>query len=237
MNTAQDGIDAVVAALRATLYERGLALRSVSGKLRHHEGYLGRALRGEVELKLIDVFRLLELAGTHPARFFERCFPLSGLPDEQRRLLEQAASTGAEIAPVRLSARQRKPKEWVERAGRLLRSRIRSRGQTQQQISLALGLGASALGQALRGNSNLTVQHTLGVLACLRESPALYFAELTDPEEGPVLSGLSYGELLALAERLVRGAGAAVPSAAGKALSGKRRTTKRGGDKSSKRRR
>lgn len=171
-------------ALRRLIRTEGLKLGNFSRELGFGADYLGRAFRGRYPLRVELVFKILKRLTVVPFEFFDSVFPFGGpvtlkaaktrgvsdLPGEQRwelyfreKLFEQRPRTVAEHAG---------------RFGRWLRHAIEDREQTQKKISESLGMGPTALGQALRGNSELTFFHVFGVLHHLEVSPARFFVEV-----------------------------------------------------------
>ncbi len=177
-------------ALRRLIRSEGLRLGEFSRKLGFGPDYLGRAFRGRYPLRVELVFEILQRLTVLPFEFFDSVFPFGGpvtlkaaktrgvsdLPGEQRwahyfrdQLLEQ---------------RPRCVGEHAEHFRQWLRHAIEDREQTQRRISEALGRGPTALGQALRGNTELTFFHVFGVLHHLEVSPARFFVEAFGREAG-----------------------------------------------------
>lgn len=141
-------------------------------------------------MRVTLVFELLEKLRASPVRFFSVRYPLGG---EAHAGLREDAKPSIDLPgamPLTEAARRRAdrlglrltPAGAAAKLGRLLRREIRASGKTQREISLDLGFGVGALGQALRGNSELTFFHVFGVLAATGRSPARLFAELFAPE-------------------------------------------------------
>lgn len=199
--------------VQAWVRSQGRSSAALSREMGYASAYLTRAFGGQLPLRVRTVFEVLARLGTDPHPFFDAHYPLGGEPgrllgglatgpsaetrfpavDEELRLARQLAKR-----------RKRKPHAVARRAGQLLAELIRREGRTQRQISLALGLSETALGQALRGGSELTFFHVFGVLEQLEISPALYFAELflvADGGERRGLDAVRLSRLLASLER------------------------------------
>jgi transcriptional regulator with XRE-family HTH domain len=212
---AEPQLRRVSEALREAVRRSGWPLQEMSERLGHHPAYLSRALRGRGPLRLSAVFRLLDLVGVLPEDFFDLLFPLGG---EAAAWLAPAGPGSPQDGDRRsLSEMTRRAREqeglpaWTPdyltgRAGKVLRDLLRRRGARQREVSAALGLGASSLGQALRGNAALNLEHVFGALAVVGTSPARFFAELFGPEERNVLGSLRWTEYLDRMEELMAGA-------------------------------
>ncbi len=179
-------------ALQRLIESHDTTARALSRRLGYHHGHLTLVFHGHRPMRVRLVFELLDKLRAAPIRFFKACYPLGGPAHIELRKdakpsidlpgampLTEAAQRRADRLGLRLT-----PAGAAEKLGRILRREIRASGKTQREISLDLGLGAGALGQALRGNSELTFLHVFGVLATIGRSPGRLFAELFAPEPG-----------------------------------------------------
>lgn len=171
--------------LKSWIRSRETTARDVSQRLGFEAGHLTRAFAGRAPLRLRTVFELLEALDTDPQAFFETHYPLGG---DRALLLSRVATSSSKFPQIpsfqdlARSAKNAAPKptveELVEQAGLRLLEAVAESGKSQAEISLALGLSESALGQALRGGSELTCHQTFGALAEIGVSPAQYFARV-----------------------------------------------------------
>jgi transcriptional regulator with XRE-family HTH domain len=214
----------VTQALHDAVRRSGWPLHEMSERLGQHPAYLSRALRGRGPLRFLTVLRLLDLLGLFPEDFFEILFPLGG--EAAVRLAPPTSGRPGDDDLRSLSEAMRRaraqeglppwtPDYLTERAGKVLRELLRRGGARQREVSAALGLGASSLGQALRGNAALNLQHVFGTLAAIGVSPARFFAELFGPEEKNLLGSLRWTEYLDQMEGLMVGAFEAIEARRG----------------------
>jgi transcriptional regulator with XRE-family HTH domain len=175
-------------ALRGLVRREGLLLRDLSEELGFGPDYLGRAFRGRYPLRVELVFRILQRLTVLPFIFFDSIFPFGGpLTLESAKAREVTdlpeESPWAEFfRDQMLDQRPRTLAEYPRRFGEWLRTEIAERGLRQKAISEALEMGSYALGQALRGNTDLTFFHVFGVLEHVKISPARFFVEVLSPE-------------------------------------------------------
>ncbi len=200
----EQGLARLHRGLRSALGEAGLSLKAASARLERFPEYVGRALSGRLDLKVPDLFVLLDGIGLHPMEFFDIYFPLGGEeltemrwggPEPPTDPATRARGNVTFHHAMRQASQHREPSEWAVRAGELLRQRIRRAGTTQRAVSVALGLSPDALGHCLRGDSQLPWRHVLGVLAEIRMTPARFFVELCFEDKG-LAENLRWAELL-----------------------------------------
>lgn len=149
--------------------------------------YLTRVFAGILPLRIEEVFRLFEILGRHPHVFFDRHYPLGGVerdppaaspgPPPQEAPHLAAYLESAVAAPLPPSA------EMEKRAGRILKGLIVGASTRQRAVSLKMGLPRDALGQALRGGTDLSAWHVFGVLAATKTSAAQFFRALLGPDD------------------------------------------------------
>lgn len=196
--------------LRAALRRGKVRLKAASLELGRYDQYLSRTLsaHGGEQLKVLDFYLLMALLEIHPYDFFRVYFPLGDgraarvrwggpvppapgkLDSEFMRLLRE-----------RLRERDawRTPVDWTDATRELLREKIHAADATQRSLSLALSLSPDALGQALRGGTQLLWHHLFGVLDGIGMRPGRFFYELTFLESDLVQS-LELSEALDLWE-------------------------------------
>lgn len=103
----------LVKELRLVLLEKGVDQKAVEKKLGWSAGYLSQLLNGHVDLKIIQLYDVLEKIGTNPIAFFSR---LSGRDVDVRDLyarltaLEQQAAN-AETAAEAEEIVKRRPSQ------------------------------------------------------------------------------------------------------------------------------
>lgn len=171
-------------ALRRLVRSEGLLLRDLSAELRFGPDYLGRVFRSRYPLRVELVFRVLQRLTVLPFPFFDSIFPFGGPVTlesaKARELVELPGETlWAELVRDQmLDDRPRTLAEYRQRFGDWLRQAIEDRRLTQKVISEALGMGPRALGQALRGNTDLSFFHVFGVLEHIDVAPARFFVEV-----------------------------------------------------------
>ncbi len=203
--------------LKQQLRENRAKTTQVSRALGYAPEYLGRALRGAIDLKLVDVFAVLRVLGVSPRTFLARHYPLaggtvqpatevSGVLLEVQALLDRAA--GPQSVP--------EPEVIDERAAGLLRGLISRAGKTQRSVARELSMSELALGEILRGRANLRAWHVFAVLATTGTSPAVYFHDLLAAGGGePFLAGEAAGELTELLQRALEAFAESFESASG----------------------
>lgn len=161
----------------------------MSRELGFYSGHLARVLNGRRPMRVQLVFEILEKLQLAPPRFFTIVYPLGGVA---QRSLVTAAQADAEPDGMAALAetvyrRQVERGEAVTsqnvalRLGEILRRELKLAKCSQRDVSAAAGLSKDALGQALRGNSELTFLHVFAVLKATGHSPARLFAELFMP--------------------------------------------------------
>ncbi len=196
--------------LQAIQRGSGIGIAEASALLERHPKYLTRVLRGQLSLKVVEVFALLEIWKVAPEDFFDTYFPLGGNLVKRFRAESDQEANGnfRELGRLIRQAQVRSgnallgPADWTERLGSLLIDKIRDSGKTQREVSLGLGLPAAALGQAMRGYSALLFWQVFGALRAIETSPGLFFAELFCVNLS-VVEQLRPTEVLEEAERLL----------------------------------
>lgn len=195
-------------ALKQQIRQRGSLATAVSQDLGRAPQYLTRVFAGRLELKMKDVLGALAFLGLDANDFFRRLYPVpepAGLSAYRRQL----------VVLDRLARGLEKPalpstEEMLDKARRILRAWIVGAQLTQRQISVELGLSEDALGQALRGNTDLYAWHVFGVLAATGHTPDVFFDEACardeglglSPEQAAVLGRVLEATLVGLHERL-----------------------------------
>lgn len=217
META-DALATLRAALHDAVQRSPFSAREVSRRLGRHPGYLGRVLNGRLELKVRETAELLALLGIEAEEFLEAVYPLGGGDAEvarRRRAAQDERVAGTSTREVARMLDRRSPlapAELTAKARRLLRRMIRAGGTTQRALSLRLGLSRDALGQALRGSTQLSFRHLFGCLEGLGVEPGRFFAEIAGPDDRDVVASLRWRRRLDLAERFaVAEAGVPLP--------------------------
>lgn len=195
-------------ALKQEIKQQRSLATEVSQALGRAPQYLTRVFAGRLELKMKDVLGALEILGRDPDLFFHRLYPVSepaGL-DAHRRPLRTLDRMARQLeAPLPVPA-----DDILEKARRILRSWVVGARRTQRAISLELGLSVDALGQALRGNTDLYAWHVFAVLAATGKTADVFFDEACarderaglSPRGAVVLSRVLEATLLGLDERL-----------------------------------
>ena len=199
-------------ALKQYIRECDSSAAQVSRSLGRAPQYLTRAFAGILPLRIEEVFRLFEILGKHPHVFFDRHYPLGGIerdlpsapsaPPRQETPHLMAYLDSAVAAPLPPSA------EMERRAGRILKGLIVGAGTRQRAVSLKLGLPRDALGQALRGGTDLAAWHVFGVLAATKTSAAQFFHTLLGPDDSLSSASLStprWDDLVGALERALTG--------------------------------
>lgn len=189
--------------VRQQLRESGAKATEVSRALGYAPEYLGRALRGAIDLKLVDVFAVLRVLGVSPRTFLARHYPLvSGEGRPAAELTGLLLKVQALLAHAAGPAAVPEPEVLNERATGLLRGLISRAGKTQRSVARELGVSELALGEILRGRANLRAWHVFAVLATTGTSPAVFFHDLLAASEGETsLPGEATGELTELLQR------------------------------------
>lgn len=182
--------EALAAALKEQLRLRGISARQVSHELGQHPAFLSRALSGLRPLRVEIVFELLAKLTVSPFEFFRVVYPFGGnpLPATGAPELEVPGVKSMEELAREVFRRRGvlSPTEYRLRLGEWLRAEIPQHDLSIREVSRRLGLGPTALGQALRGSSQLTFFHVLGTLRALGAHPgrpflALFLPDLEDP--------------------------------------------------------
>ncbi len=197
--------------LQALIRDHRTSARRLSLALGQHPRFLSRALTGQRPLRMETVFEVLGLLGEHPYGFFRAVYPLAGrilppLTAEQRAALDPPGlPTLQALVQWQLASEPRLPAAaYRRRVAEALRRAIRRHGRPLRHLSLELGLGPHALGLALRGNSQLTALHVLGVLTLLGADPGRVFFEAFLPEPASPLEHLERDKMLDAYEGLLR---------------------------------
>lgn len=221
----QEQVQAVSRALSALLHDKAVSARALSKRLRRHPAYLSRALRGIHPLRVEVVFAALERLGRHPEEFFRELYPLGGetilrleagqgeLDDEEGRALSRLAERHRGV-PLR-------PAEYRLRLGELLQAALKRAAVSQRRVSLAMGKSAGALGEALRGNSQLHFLQVFTVLDAAGVDPGRLFFELFLDRPDDVLKRLRQARSVELLEQaLIRAAQGYLSRRAGETAAG-----------------
>lgn len=205
------GVLALGKALQAWVRDHKTSARAVSLALGWHSLFLTRCFNGHRPLRVEVVFQVLDHLGTVPYEFFRAVYPFGG---NKAGLYAAGAGSPFDLPGVMtleeaIREQFRKmgiasPREYSLRLGEWLKREIRKRGRTASSISRNLGLGSTALGQALRGESQLTFFHVLGTLEALGADPGRMFLAVFLPELDSPAKRLERENLLALLETVVQ---------------------------------
>ena len=189
MNPGSRELDRLGHALRAVLGRAGTSLKEASLHLNYYPQYVGRCLAGGAQLKVPDLFELLQLVGLGAREFFRIYFPLGGPSATRLAALQLDEERPAYRSPTASQTRpakgswHRTPAEWSELTRQLLRERIRASGVRMRTISQTLGLWPDSLSQCLRGSSHLPWGHVFGALEAIGVTPGPFFFELVHAED------------------------------------------------------
>jgi hypothetical protein len=209
--TMPSSAEKIKLALRELLRRHRCPLQRASRALGRYPAYLSRTSGGRVPLKVEDVFRVLALLKVDPYAFFRRSFPLGGegqehaAPSGSRAFEHDGRDRLAEMLRSEEALRGATPptpREWTQRAGKLLRAHLHAARISQQEASRLLGWGPKVLGHGLQGATRLTFEHLFGTLQVARVSPGRFFEELFGPGEDDLVPGLSWSGLIELLEPL-----------------------------------
>lgn len=210
-------------ALGELLHSSGVPLSSLGVELGYHDQYLSRALRGTAPLKVEVVFQILKAVSIRPDEFLEEMYPFGGPAMEAMVRARHPRYREDELMTSLHGAVRRKctPDDWLPgelalRTGRSLAELLALRGITQQQVSEGIGLGRSALGQALRGSTQLLMGHVFGALAYAKIPIGRLWKEVFGPGPADPLARMRWRRALDTAEEAV--SGVAVPLAARRGL-------------------
>lgn len=173
-------------ALKQEIHLAQTRATEVSQALERAPQYLTRVFAGRLELKMKDVLGALEVIGREPEAFFERHFPIQepeGLAAHRRSIAEIERMARHLDPPVPPSTAF-----ILDKARRVLRAWIVGATRTQREISLEVGLSEDALGQALRGNTDLYAWHVFAVLAATHKTADVFFDEICARDESAGLT-------------------------------------------------
>ena len=198
----------------AELIERsGRPLSAVSRRLGHHPSYLSRVFAGRLALKLREAFEVLALIGVEPALFFGPLYPFAGAGELRFEALGlpwlggEGGRTVRELLLEEVRGLREKPAApggVTLQAGRVLRRALKKARVPQAEASRAIGRSPSSLGQALRGNTELTLLHVLGCLAASGADPGRFFVEILGPADEDLSESLAWTHYLDRLEALVQ---------------------------------
>ncbi len=205
------GAVALGKALQGFLRDHKTSARAVSLALGRHPLFLTRCFNGHRPLRVEVVFQVLEHLGTVPYEFFRAVYPFGG----NKAGLYQGPGPSAFDLPGMMSLEDaireqfrklgvRSPSDYRLELGEWLQREIRRRGATVRSISAGLGLGKTALGQALRGETQLNFSHVFGVLEALGADPGRMFLTLFLPDLDSPAANLERENLLAYLETVVQ---------------------------------
>lgn len=196
--------------LQALLTEHGTSGREVSRVLGWHSAFLARAFNGHRPLRVEVVFQVLAHLGGSPYNFFRLHYPFGG---SRAGLYVAGAGSSFDLPglvtledAIREQVRREgvlSPSEYRLRMGAWLRREIRGQGASMRSVSLKLGLGPTALGQALRGESQLTFFHVFGALEAIGSDPGRMFLAIFLPEAAAPIERLEQDQRLSILERVV----------------------------------
>jgi transcriptional regulator with XRE-family HTH domain len=201
--------------LRSALRRAKIPLKVASLELGRYDQYLSRTLSAEEgeQLKVLDFYLLMARLDIHPYDFYRVYFPMGDLRAARVRWggpvpppPSKLDTDFMRILRERLRERDawRTPVDWTDATRELLREKIQAAGATQRALSQALSLSPDALGQALRGGTQLLWHHLFGILAGIGMGPGRFFYELAFLEADLVQS-LELAETLDLWEEGLSG--------------------------------
>lgn len=175
----------------------------MSGELGHHANYLTRVFTGHLPMKVREVFAILAAVHVDPKDFFDLFFPFGGPAVTE---LLRRPPPGFEPDPVlRDTLRQEReargelvlqPEQWAKKAGSVLREHLRRKRVNLRQASMAAGMGPDALGQALRGYTQITFQHVFAAIEAGGSPPGRFFMDLFGAPDDDLLEGLRWSMYL-----------------------------------------
>ncbi len=205
------GAVALGKALQGYVRDHKTSARAVSVALGRHPLFLTRCFNGHRPLRAEVVFQVLEHLGAVPYEFFRALYPFGG----NKAGLYRGPGPSAFDLPGMMTLEEaireqfrklgiRSASEYSMRLGEWLQREIRRRGSTASAISAGLGLGKTALGQALRGETQLNFSHVFGVLEALGADPGRMFLTLFLPDLDSPAANLERENLLAYLETVVQ---------------------------------
>ncbi len=175
----------------------------MSGELGHHANYLTRVFKGNLPMKVREVFAILAALHVDPKEFFNLFFPFGG--SSMAELLRKPP-TGFQPDPLlRDTLRQEReargelafsPEQWAKKAGAVLREHLRRKRVNLRQASIAAEMGPDALGQALRGYTQITFQHVFAATQSGGSPPGRFFMDLFGAPDDDILEGLRWSMYL-----------------------------------------
>lgn len=182
-----------------------VSLAELSRQCGHHTHYFSKVLRGQDALKVRDLVEALGILKTEPADFFSWLYPFGGEGLSRLRKARGRELLSGQAAPEPLRRRLtrssqdamlRDPEELTAWMGELLRDLLRRKGISQPRASVELGLGPRALGNALRGHTDLKLEQVFGALEVCGVTPARFFRELFGGRITPPLAAVQWQDLL-----------------------------------------
>lgn len=208
--TAHPAVVALGKNLQALLSEHGTSGREASRALGWHSAFLARSFNGHRPLRVEVVFQVLAHVGVLPYEFFRLHYPFGG---SRAGLYVAGAGSSFDIPglvtledAIREQVRREgvlSPSEYRLRMGAWLRREIHAQGDSMRSVSLNLGLGPTALGQALRGESQLTFFHVFGALEAIGSDPGRMFLAVFLPEPATPIERLEQAQRLSILEKVV----------------------------------
>lgn len=190
--------------LQRQIRARGTSAKAVSVALGWHPSFLTRALRGYRPLRVELVFEVLAKLEAVPFEFFLLVFPFGGNPLESLSGGKTSALDDGDVPPLKRTLREAylkmgrlPPEEYRLRLGELVAREIRRSGFSGAEVSRRLGLGSTALGQALRGKTQLTFFHVLAALRAAQADPGRVLVSLFLADEPDSIAREARDEALA----------------------------------------
>lgn len=207
---AHPAVVALGQSLQTLLAEHHTSAREVSRALGWHAAFLTRAFNGHRPLRVEVVFEVLAHLREVPYDFFRLHYPFGG----NRAGLYVAGAESQFDLPGLTSLREAireqfqregtlSSSEYRLRMGAWLQREFRARGISVRSVSLRLGLGPTALGQALRGGSQLTFFHVFAALEAIGADPGRMFLAVFLPELPSPIERLEQEQRLAILEKVV----------------------------------
>lgn len=191
---------ALAKALKQQIRARGTSAAAISLALGQHPAFLSRALNGQRPLRVEVVFAALHQLHILPFEFFWMVFPFGGTPLPASQLKAHSDPSVVEFRELTRRLFQRRGRlssdEYRLRIGAWVKEEIARRDRSVRQVSLAMGLGPTALGKALRGESQLTFTQVFRALEAVRTDPGRLFVSLFLPDLEDPFARLEREEVL-----------------------------------------
>ena len=206
--TTQETLGHLRQCLREAARAKGIALSEASELLGKHPHYLSRCLRGELQLKVVEVFQLLEVLGVGAEAFLTELFPFGRDRLGTPRIDGQAATN--ELQRLMRLERSRRgehlgdPAAAAAKACRVLAVTLRRKKLSQPEASKRIGVRPHQLTAALYGGKRLTWELVFQVLEVADVRPGRFIFDLYGPPDVNILRGLAWSTHLTELEDVIR---------------------------------